>query len=124
MASPGLVSRNPGIAVSCAAPATGCRGAFGVGKAGTAIITAFDADGTFNPAWSSLWFHELAEVITDSDGQGWALSDGNEIGDACDYSTSPWQISPVRISLTPENDAFQMGVGDQRNLMERSPLRS
>ena len=89
--------------------ASGCRGAFAPGGAGAAIVTAFNDDGTFNPGWSWLWFHELAETITDSDGTGW-LSDfsGHEVGDLCDYPDSPWRVPGVRISLTPDNDAFQI----------------
>jgi hypothetical protein len=98
-----------GLQNSCGGGAGGCRGAFATGGAGTAIVTAFEPDGTLNPGWSWLWFHEVAETITDSDGTGW-FSDfkGHEVGDLCDYPDSPWRVPGVRISLTPDNDAFQI----------------
>jgi hypothetical protein len=36
-----------GLRNNCGAGASGCRGAFATGKAGTAIVTAFEPDGTF-----------------------------------------------------------------------------
>jgi hypothetical protein len=83
----------PGTGTTCGDPnATGCNGVLTTYGLEDGYVNAVVSGDTTQ---SNVWFHELAEVITDANATGWYASgtdlNGNpeshwQIGDVCDYS--------------------------------------